>query len=100
MSEATTKRGCRMFVRLAAVGYCNDQGKCSTAIGFKGNAIAEPDRPLQMLVVGFIEQVVDLARYSSLDALKADIAALREYVGELESRATDPAADNAEGAAR
>lgn len=79
------KRGDHMFVQLSAMGECDAKGKTVLSVGYKGKAIAEPDRPLQ-LAAGFIEQLLEVARYSSVGALKNDLEAFRKYVGTLERR--------------
>lgn len=76
-------RGDRMFVRLAEIGDCNSDGKTIFGLRFKGKAVGEPDRPLGTLAVGFIAQLIDLARYSSPDAANADLAELKAYVESL-----------------
>jgi hypothetical protein len=82
------KRGDRMFVQLSALGECDAKGKTVLSVGFKGRAIAEPDRPL-VLAIGLIEQLIEMARYSSAEALQADLEGLVAYVGTLGRRARD-----------
>lgn len=92
MVETTEKspiaRGSRLFVQLAAVGECDEKGKTVLSFGFKGKAIADPDKPLT-LVVGLIEEIAALARYSSADAMRSDLAALSAYVAALSERIKD-----------
>jgi hypothetical protein len=88
------RRGDRMFVRLAAVGECDASGKVVLSCQYKSKAVAEPDRPL-VLVIGLAETIVEMARYTSVEALEKDLDGLKAYVATLERRVQDGRGDGA-----
>jgi ribosomal protein L37AE/L43A len=76
------KRTNRMYLRLAAVGQCDAQGKTVLELGFRGKIIAPPDAPLTLLQ-NVVNEMLSLIDYSSKEAAEADIAALKEFVNGL-----------------
>ena len=78
-------RGRRMFVELKAIGEVDDRDRAVLSMGFKGKLIAEPDRPMD-LVIGLLGEVSRMARYSGRAALVADLGRLLECVAVLQRR--------------
>lgn len=73
----------RMFFTIGSVGEVDEKGKTVFAVHFKGKRIAEPDRPL-MLMVGFIQHcIVSKFAYSSSEECAKDIAIFKEYAAGL-----------------
>jgi hypothetical protein len=86
-------RSNRFFFSLGQVGEVDEKGKTIFAMTFKGKRVADPDRPLA-LIVGFIHNcIVTKFAYSSPEECAKDIAILKEYVNGLESHKDDPAAE-------
>lgn len=80
-------RGDRMFIHLKSIGEVNAAGKEIMSFGFKGKLIAEPDKPIQMLVIPLLEEIVSITRYTNDEKMAEDLGFLVRYVGSLEVRA-------------
>jgi len=73
----------RLFIGLREIGQCNEKGKSVLSVGYRGKFIAQPDKPLQTLMMPLMEEIMNFMRYSDDKLAEKDIKAFKEWVNSI-----------------
>jgi hypothetical protein len=76
----------QLFVALKEIGHVNDKGRKIMSLGYGGRITAPPDRPLLAAQV-VLENIADIARYSSDEAAAKDLQEFQAFVADLTTEA-------------
>lgn len=86
-------RSNRFFIQISSLGEVDEKGKVIFSVGFKGKRIAEPDRPLALMVSFIHNCIVTKFCYSSGEACRKDVEWLKEYASLLASLGSEKSAE-------
>jgi hypothetical protein len=73
----------RLYLALKAIGQCDDKGRSLLSVGYKGKFIAEPDMPLQTLLMPLIEEIMRFLIYTDDKSALRDLKKFKEWVDSI-----------------
>lgn len=72
-----------LYLCLREIGQCNEKGKSVMAVGYSGKFIAQPDKPLQSLMMPLMNEIMKFMRYSDDKLADEDIKKFKEWVDSI-----------------
>lgn len=73
----------KLYVGIREIGQCNEKGKSVFSLGYKGKIIAQPDRPLQTLMIPLTQEIMKFMQYSDDELANEDIKVFKEWVNSI-----------------
>jgi len=74
----------KLYIALREIGQCNEKGKSVMSVGYRGKFIAQPDKPLQTLMMPLLNEIMKFMRYSDDKLAEEDIKVFKEWVDSIE----------------